>query len=328
VGTDLQRIVGSRPCILTEGAVIERLRRDPSVVLDPHVLHAGLMYDAPAREALARVYQGYLEVGAAYGLPMFVLTPTWRASLARLECAGFGRSVDVNGDCTRFLRRLVEGYGTYADQVSVGGLMGCAGDAYVAAEALPEGEAHTLHTFQAQALARSGVDFLIASTLPAFSEALGMARAMAESGLPYVLSFVVRPDGTLLDATGLHEAVERIDAVVSPPPLFYMANCVHPTILAQALGSSVAVNPRIAERVIGLQANTSTRPPDELDGLAHLESEDPDVFADAMIALRQAWGTRVLGGCCGTDERHIRSIAMRIATKKDQPDAYPGLDCC
>ena len=312
--------------MLAEGAVIERLRRDLSLSLDPHILHAGFVYDDRARQALGRVYRQYLDIGRRYAVPMIVLTPTWRASAARLERAGLslsssassGATRDVNGDCVRFLAARVAEYGEYARRVYVGGLMGPAGDAYRPQEALCTGEAEVYHAFQVRALAEAGVDFLMASTLPAYTEALGLARAMARSGAPYVLSFVLRPAGALLDGTPLHKAVHRIDSMVSPSPSFYMVNCVHPAVFERAFERELERAPRLSERVIGLQGNTSCRSPEELDNLAELEPEDPYVFAAAMVRLNERFGIAVLGGCCGTDEWHIECIAKCLCPSADR----------
>ncbi|MBU0640413.1 MAG: homocysteine S-methyltransferase family protein [Planctomycetes bacterium] len=296
------------PFILTEGALIERLRRNPAARLDPHVEHAGLIYEPAGRAALGRLWRGYLDVGRDHDLPMIVCSPTWRASSDRLRAAGFGPGDDVNGDGVRCLAAMRDEYGDYARHVYIGGLSGCRGDAYCPAEALSEDEATVYHQPQMHALAAAGVDFLMAATLPAAGEAIGLARAMAECQVPYVLSFVVRPSGTLLDGTPLSEAVTRIDRCVSPAPLAYFVNCVHPTAFAAAMRRSAGVR----ERVLGLQANTSPRPPEDLDGRETLDGEAPGVFADALLDVQREFGTRILGGCCGTDERHIRCIAEAV----------------
>jgi homocysteine S-methyltransferase len=134
---------------------------------------------------------------------------------------------------------------------------------------------------------------------------------MAGCRIPYVLSFVLRRGGALLDGTPLHEAVAAIDSAVSPRPLFYMVNCVHPSICEAALVAEAACSHRITERVIGLQANASDKSPEELEGLAQLEADAPEVLADAMLRLHRRFGTKILGGCCGTDDRHIEQIARR-----------------
>ena len=310
-----EHAVACEPFILAEGAVIERLRRDPDNSPDPHIAHAGFIYQEKTRSALEAVYRGYLDIGLGFCLPMIVLTPTWRANPDRLARAGFAPADDVNGDCARFMARLIGEYGAYADKVLLGGLMGPAGDAYDPGVALSAAEAGAFHWPQALALAEAGIDFLMGATLPALSEALGMAEAMAACGLPYVLSFVLRPTGSLLDGTPLHKAICRVDSDVDPSPICYLVNCVHPTVFEQALDHELGVCSTVSERVIGLQANTSPKPPEELDNLAGLESQDPETFAEAMVRLYDRYGIKVLGGCCGTDDQHIASIARRAAER-------------
>ncbi|MBN1875276.1 MAG: homocysteine S-methyltransferase family protein [Anaerolineae bacterium] len=306
------RIVATYPFILTEGAVIERIRRDTTVELDPYVANASLVYTSPGRAALTRIYTQYLDVGNAYNLPMITFTPTWRANSELLRRAGLPDVDTVNGDCARFLQSIRESYDGYAGKILIGGLMGCLGDAYNPADALSIEDATIFHQSQAYALANTGVDFLMGATLPAFSEALGMARAMAETHIPYIMSFVLRPTGTLLDGMPLHRAITRMDADVSPRPFAYWANCVHPSIFASALVHEMTQDTTLLERMIGLQANTSAKSPEELDGLDGLDTEAPETFARAMIALRVQFGVKMLGGCCGTDERHIAEIAKNI----------------
>ncbi|MBI4537777.1 MAG: homocysteine S-methyltransferase family protein [candidate division NC10 bacterium] len=307
-------VVAQAVGILTEGAIVERLRRDPTVNLDPHILHAGFVYDAGGRQQLGALYRQYLDIGRMAGLPFIVCTPTWRANPERVEAAGTRSLAEVNREGVWFIRSLQGEYGLYAEQIFIGGLMGCRGDAYRPADALPAEAAAAFHAPQAGALAEGGVDFLMAATLPAFSEALGMGRSMAESGLPYVLSFVLRPDGALLDGTPLETAMAEIDDVVLPAPAFYMANCVPPSTFRSAMRVALRRAPGIRHRVIGLQGSTSERPPETLEQLPDLDSMEPEAFAEAMGDVRKEFGTRILGGCCGTDDRHIAALA-RCMTK-------------
>jgi homocysteine S-methyltransferase len=316
---DFRQAIAHYPVILAEGALIERLRRNPGVRLDPHIVHAGLIYDSRGQTALRQIYRQYLDIGRMAGLPLLTCAPTWRANPARLRQAGFDGRTDVNGDCVRFLASIRSEYGAYAGQVFVGGLMSCRGDAYKPAEALPADEAAAFHQPQARALAAAGADFLLAATLPAVSEALGLARAMAGCGPPYALSFVLRPSGTLLDGTPLHQAIAMIDAAADPAPLFYMANCVHPTVFESAFAAAISQSPSVGKRVIGLQANTSTKSPEELDRRGALDGAEPEPFANAMVGLHHWFGTKILGGCCGTDNRHIAAIARRIGQEKPSP---------
>ncbi|WNG53718.1 homocysteine S-methyltransferase family protein [Archangium gephyra] len=310
------RALDEAPLVLAEGSVVERLRRHPAGLLDPHVANAGLLFSPEGREALAGIYRDYRDIGLRHGLPTLLLTPTWRANAERLARAGLaGR--DVFTEAVRLLAGLRDEVGGRGASVFIGGLVGCRGDAYQPAEALPRGEAAAFHAPHVEALARAGVDFLVAQALPALSEAEGLALAMARTGAPFMLSFVLRPTGTLLDGTPLGEAVARIDALPGARPTAYMVNCVHPSAFREGLSRQLATSPSLGARVVGLQANTSRLSPEELDGRAELDSEPPDVFAREMARVHAELGTRLLGGCCGTDERHIAALASAL-TKSDK----------
>jgi len=300
--------------ILTEGAMVERIRRHPDVDLDPEIAHAGLIYDDAGRRVLAGIYRQYLDIGHRYDLPMLTLAPSWRANPERIARAGIGRSVEtINGDCVRFLKKIRDSYGDYGRNIFVAGMLACRGNAYDPSEALGSKEAERFHSQQAGALADGGVDFIKAATLPAVSEAIGIARAIDKTGVPAVLSFVIRLDGTVLDGTPLHRAVEKVDAAVSKAPAFFMVNCVHPSIFMNAMEMAAKQSGNVTRRVLGFQANTSAKSPEELEKLDYLDTTEPAPFAEMMLEIHRKFGTRVLGGCCGTDERHVRKIAARLA---------------
>jgi homocysteine S-methyltransferase len=195
--------------------------------------------------------------------------------------------------------------------IFIGGIIGPKGDAYKPEQALLADEAETFHEYQIEALAEAGVDYLMALTLPAISEAHGIARAMAATGLPYILSFVIRRDGTLLDGTPLDEAIESIDMGVGSPPVGYFVNCVHPTVLLEALMRDNAKERGVIRRLVGFHANTSTKRPEELDGLEQLETEEPQALAAHMMDVYKQWGIPILGGCCGTSTNHIECLARQ-----------------
>jgi len=311
-GVSFPDLLAASPVILGEGAVIERLRRSDNIRLDEHVVNSALIYGEPGRSALEAICRQYLDIGRRYNLPLLLSTPTWRAGRDRIAAAGLAGS-DLNGDNFRFLAGLRDSYGDYAGQVAICGLMSCRGDAYKPAEAMTAAAAADFHAWQAEALAAAGVDFLLAATLPALSEAIGLARAQAATGLPYLISFVARPEGTLLDGTPLKEAIAAIDAAVAPRPLAYLINCTHATIFRSALLHSSNSSPLVRERVIGLLANTAHLTPEELDACTELVEEAPETFGRDVAALHAEMGMKVLGGCCGTDGRHIDCLARELS---------------
>jgi homocysteine S-methyltransferase len=305
-------LLSASPLILGEGAVIERLRRSAGIKLDEQVVNSALIYQVAGRSALEAICRQYLDIGRRCGLPLLLSTPTWRAGRERIAKAGLaGR--DLNGDNFRFLDALRSSYGDYASRVMICGLMSCRGDAYKPAEAMTAAAAAEFHAWQAGALAAAGVDFLLAATLPALSEAVGLARALAATGLPYLVSFVARPEGTLLDGTALHEAIGAIDAAVTPPPLAYLINCTHASIFRSALLHERNSSPLVRKRVIGLLANTAALSPEELDASTELVEESPEAFGKEVSALRDELGMKILGGCCGTDHRHIECLARQLS---------------
>jgi homocysteine S-methyltransferase len=305
-------------CILSEGAVIERLRRNSDFDLDPHIVNSAFIYEKEQRTAISEIYRQYLDIGFKYNLPMLLSTPTWRASRERIEKAGYEKS-DVNGDNFRHFDGMRKSYGEYADKVVICGLLSCRGDAYNQSEALTTKDAHKFHSWQANRLAEAGVDFLLAATLPALSEATGLAKALAATGKPYIMSFVFRPEGTMLDGTPLKDAISIIDADVNPKPTAYMANCTHASIFKSAILHDTNSSSTVRKRVAGLLANTAALNPEELDDSEELVEEDPQIFGQSLAALHAEMGLKILGGCCGTDDRHIDNLAKRLVSDNFGP---------
>jgi homocysteine S-methyltransferase len=300
----------ARP-VLGGGSMYERLRRHPDIECDPHIAHAALIYDDRMRAYVETVHREYIAVSRAAALPMVVTTGSWRASPDRLARSAFA-GVAVNEDQVRFVRELCASAteAPTAPPLFVGAVMGARGDAYKPAEGLSTDDAQRYHAVQAGALASAAPDVMMSLTLPAMPEALGIARALAATELPYLLGFVVRPTGRLLDGTLLSEAIARIDDDVARAPLGYTLACVHPTVAEAALdanetgGSSSSLR-----RVVGIKANTSAKSPEELLALEELEVEAPSVLAEHVERLHRRHPMSWFAGCCGTDTTHMKAIA-------------------
>ncbi|MGD8520751.1 MAG: homocysteine S-methyltransferase family protein, partial [Desulfobacterales bacterium] len=225
-----EQTVKNSKAILAEGAVIERLNRNAAVQLDPHIVHAGLIYTESGKNVLSNIYREYLDIGRRHKLPIIVLAPTWRANPERIGKSIFKTYENINADCVSFIHEIRNDYSNYSEDIYIGGLMACRGDAYRPQEALSQADAKSFHQYQAYALAQANVDFIMAATLPAVSEAIGLADALSDCGVPYIVSFVITRNGAVLDGTPLHEAVEKIDSRIDPKPLCYAVNCVHPSV--------------------------------------------------------------------------------------------------
>ncbi len=308
---NLGRVLSDGGPLLMEGGVVERVRRGAPNLLDPLLMNAPLVYSEAGRALLRQIFMEYMDIGRLHDLPFLSLAPTWRANSDRLAASALAER-DLNGDAVRFLQAIRDEFGEYGSKIYIGGLMGCRGDAYKPQEALSREAARAFHRIQARALVEAGVDYLMASTMPEIHEALGMGEALASTGCPYLVSFIVRPSGCLLDGTPLDEAMLRVDDEVSSRPLGYLVNCIHSSALDAALGTPLGQRALAAGRLLGLQANTSPKSPEELDGSDVLEGEAPEVFAANLCALRNQFGLRVLGGCCGTDASHIAALAKGL----------------
>ena len=308
---NFSQFVASGAAAISEGAVVERIRRDPALGFDPHVLTGGLIYDPTGRARLAEIHTDYWTSARAAGAPILAFTDTWRCSEALVEKSAF-RGRPVNQDNVRFLREICAPF-QGGSPIYLGGLVGPSGDAYKPAESLPRRAARDFHRPQVEALGSAGVDFLFLATAPAVDEALGVADAMAETGLPYLISFVIRRTGAVLDGAPLGQAMARIDAETSRPPAGFSVNCVHARVLETALDAIAATHPDAARRILAFQANTGDREVEELDGSDELLTEPPATFAEDLDRLRRRYGLRVLGGCCGTDGGHIAALARRFS---------------
>jgi homocysteine S-methyltransferase len=139
-------------------------------------------------------------------------------------------------------------------------------------------------------------------------------RPWAATGKPHIVNFVVRAEGTLLDGTPLKDAIATIDAAVIPKPLAYLVNCTHASIFRSAILHEVNSSSLVRKRVVGLLANTAALNPEELDNSAGLVEEEPEIFGQSVAGLHGELGMKILGGCCGTDHRHIRYLATRLTS--------------
>lgn len=311
-------VVKRSPWLLADGGLETRIAFETDIPLDPEVGVARLFEDDRGRAALMGNYRQYLDVGLRHDLPMHLGTPTFRASPEWLRKAGLTSADDlnrINGEGFRLLARLRDELGDYGRKVFIAGVVGPKGDAYKPEEAPGEDDAYSYHRAQVDVLAAAGVDLLFAPTFPAAPEAIGVALAMSKTGLPYVISPIIDSRGMLLDGTSLAEVITRIDGDVVPPPVYYSVSCVHPHTVREALRADERLGRLAGERLLGIKANASTKSPQELARLGHLDAEVPGKLAEEIVRLRAEFGLRVLGGCCGTDHRHIEGLAERLTCK-------------
>lgn len=304
---NLEQCFQKETYILMEGAIGERLKREYHLDPNPVIALSSIVETKPGRVALKQLWEEYIYIARSYNLPFLATTPTRRANQERIHLSKFDDSIIK--DNVKFLmdikaKSLISMY--------VGGLMGCKGDAYTGEGALTEQEAKDFHSWQAKVLADAGVDFLMAGIMPTIPEAVGIAQAMSETSLPYIISFTIQSDGRLIDGTPIHDAITCIDKAVPKKAVCYMANCVHPAIVQQALEQSFNQTATVQERFLGVQANTSPLPYSQLDGTKELQCSQPSELAQDMERLKQKMNLKIWGGCCGTDNRHMEEMAKRM----------------
>jgi len=298
----MEQLLESHKLILMEAAVVEQLRRSGDVQLHATLINAPLIYDEAGKKALTNIYQAYIDIALQAGLPFLMCTPTWRANRDRVM--GSGVNVAINSDAASFMQELRETERSAQGIIKIGGLIACKNDCYRPEEALPATESEQFHAWQINQLADAGVDFLIAQTLPSVEEAKGIARAMASTALPYIISFVIGRDGKLLDGTALDVAIESVDAFTEIKPLGYMVNCAYPDFVCAEKQPA-----RVFKRLIGYLANASSLDHTALDGAGQLQREHVADWGEAMLRLNSLYRVKVMGGCCGTDEEYLGYIA-------------------
>lgn len=268
-----------------------------------------LLEDAAGERALADYYADSASVALEHDLGFVFETPTWRASPEWGEKLGYGadRIRGVNDRAATLMRELAAEHGFTGDGFVVSGCIGPRGDGYAPEFTMDADESAEYHALQAAALADAGADQISAITMTHVGEAGGIALAAADAGLPSAISFTVETDGNLPDGTPLGEAIEAVDAASPGAVAYFMINCAHPDHFAPALARDAEWTGRVG----GLRANASRMSHAELDEAEVLDDGDPVELASQYAEMREAFpGITVLGGCCGTDHRHISEIAV------------------
>ena len=216
----------------------------------------------------------------------------------------------VNIRSIELMQALREAHETTRTPMVVSGCVGPRGDGYVSGEVMSADEAAAYHAPQVSAFAEAGADMVSAVTMTNASEAIGVARAAAQAGLPVSLAFTVEIDGRLPSGQTLPEAISDVDAATSNGPAYYMINCAHPTHFDSVLQTKAAWTRRIG----GIRANASTKSHAELDAATSLDAGNPQELGQQYRALRRLLPrATVLGGCCGTDHRHVEHICHACA---------------
>ncbi|TWP36626.1 homocysteine S-methyltransferase family protein [Leekyejoonella antrihumi] len=272
----------------------------------PHFAAFPLLDTSTGRAALRNYYTDYIDIAAANGSALMLESPTWRANpdwgtllgypaleLNRLNKAGITLMRDLQTQRTSGVAEVI-----------ISGSVGPRYDGYATDACLQPEEAANYHRPQLQALAKAGADMASAYTITHTGEAIGIVRAARDIGLPIAVSFTVETDGRLPSGITLAAAITEVDAAA--PPDYFLVNCAHPTHIQPALANP---GPWI-KRIVGVRANASRRSHAEFDQATALDDGDPAEFANDVGNLVELLpALAVVGGCCGTDSRHIGALA-------------------
>jgi S-methylmethionine-dependent homocysteine/selenocysteine methylase/RimJ/RimL family protein N-acetyltransferase len=264
-----------------------------------------LLDDADGRQALRDYFAGYIAIARERGAGLVLDTPTWRANRDWGARLGYDpeRLANVNRRAVALAAELRD-EAQLAAPVVINGVIGPRGDGYVPGELMSARDAEEYHSEQIGTFTETEADMVTALTLNYAEEAVGVALAAAALGMPSVISFTVETDGRLATGQALREAIEAVDEATGRSPSYYMVNCAHPTHFADVLDDGDWVG-----RIAGIRANASRMSHAELDESEELDAGDPGELAAGYAALRERLpALAVLGGCCGTDHRHVAAV--------------------
>jgi len=267
-----------------------------------------LLKTAEGEAALRKYFRTYSDIAKQFASGLVLESATWRANADWGTRLGYTPEMlaDANRKAIHLLEDIRIEYDTKQTEVVISGCLGPRGDGYVPSRAMSEQEAEAYHQAQVETFAGSAADMVCAITMNYVEEAVGITRAAQQVTMPVAISFTVEADGKLPTGQTLKAAIEQIEEATSGYPCYYMINCAHPTHFEPVL---TAGEPWV-ERIRGLRANASRMSHAELDASPDLDTGNPAElgreYAELKSRLRQL---NVMGGCCGTDVRHIERIA-------------------
>jgi homocysteine S-methyltransferase len=271
----------------------------------PHFAAFPLLDSDHGRALLAGYYDGYAAIARGAGAGLVLDSPTWRASPAWGARLGYSPAelARANTSAIALLAQLRDRYAASITDIVLSGMVGPQDDGYQAGRSPSPDEAAAYHRPQIEAFATAGADMVSALTLTSTGEAIGIVRAARAAGLPVTISFTVETDGRLPGGLPLAQAISEVDGHAGPD--YFMVNCAHPTHIAPALAEPGSWR----QRILGLRYNASAKSHAELDEADGLDDGDPQLLAGQHAQIAPLLPpVPVLGGCCGTDTRHVAAL--------------------
>jgi len=279
----------------------------------PEFAACDLLRTREGTASLRKYFDEMAGVATAKGIGFLIDTATWRANPDWTSKLGYStdKFESINRKAVELALAVRAAWEQTGVPMPISGVVGPRGDGYRPDRLQSVDEARDYHSAQISVFAETGaVDFVTAVTMNYPNEATGVALAAHNAGLPVVISFTVETNGRLATGESLEQAISFVDDATDSYPAYYMVNCAHPTHLAEDLSSGEPWT----RRVRGYRANASSQSHAELDEAEELDDGNPEELGGQFRVLRdQLPNLNVLGGCCGTDKRHLEAIAAAVA---------------
>ncbi|ABS62728.1 homocysteine S-methyltransferase [Parvibaculum lavamentivorans DS-1] len=272
----------------------------------PYFAAFHLLQDQAGTEGLRAYFRRHAKIAVDARTGFILESPTWRASPDWGQKLGYTlEALDAaNRVALRLMHELRAEFETPSSPMVISGCVGPRGDGYIAGEAMSPEEAEAYHARQIRLYAEEGADMATAITMTNVNEAVGVTRAAKAAGLPVAISFTVETDGTLPAGDRLGDAIAAVDAATGRTPAYYMINCAHPDHFDAVLKGEWV------KRIGGIRANASRCSHAELNEAEELDFGNPQELGQQYRDLRARFPQiNVMGGCCGTDHRHIEAIS-------------------
>lgn len=276
----------------------------------PHFAAFHLFKTPEGEEVLRNYFRTYAELARKFSTGIVLEAATWRAN------SDWGMKLEYNKDtlaaanakAVQLIEEIRREYETPATPIVISGCIGPRSDGYIVSHSMSEKEAEDYHRMQIETFAETAADLVTAITMNYVEEAVGLARAARRASMPVVISFTVETDGRLPTGQPLGDAINYVDSATSGYPAYFMINCAHPSHFDHVLDGNDAWRTRIR----GLRANASCMSHAELNEAPELDAGVPSELGKeyAALKIRQLKDLNVMGGCCGTDHRHIEQIAL------------------
>ena len=291
---------------ITDGGIETNLLFNEGLDM-PHFAAFHLLNDPKAQGAFQRWFHTHCQIAQTHKVGFILEALTWRASMDWATKLGYSKA-----GLNEMLHKAVEMFNSYRHEyenedtkIIFSGCVGPRGDGYAPDKLMSASEAEDYHSLHIETLSETDADMISALTLNYVEEAVGIARAAKSFDMPAVISFTLETDGSLPTGQTLKEAIEQVEDETNQAPAYYMINCAHPTHFEDI----VSTGEPWLQKIRSLRANSSTCSHAELDEAEELDDGNPVELGAQYRELRKKLpNLNVLGGCCGTDHRHIEAI--------------------